>query len=498
MFKQFTTIAILIALLLGSCSDDSNNITEADLPLIVTPLSRTVANNADSTFFDIEASDAWTVSENAGWLSVKPAADSGNGRITVTYNENPDAQRTGSITITAPGHKPRSVVVNLIQGTNPPLHVNPSTRQVTKSSGNTYFFIEAFGSWTVSVEEDWLAVLPTSGSGNSRITVNYSENGLAVRTGNIIINAPDHEPSSVIVTVTQEASDMGLTVIPSLRHVKHTDIATGFSIKAAGPWSLIHRVEWFHTDRLSGDGDGYFRVLFTENTDLQRRGDITIDAPGHIPGFVIATVIQDGPTTGIPTPPRDLEAEFVYWDQVDLKWADISEWEAGFIIERKRSDEINWDELGRVDVGIVQFSDFNVLSSSLYSYRVRSFNATGDSPASDELPVRTHSELISCDPDGVAHSGNINPDGDMDWYAFNIVESGQYTFTVTLNDLPDSIMWLFGPDDRTAQIAYDDDGGVGSASKISRMLGAPGIYYIKVGGIREDVTGRYSITGIAG
>ena len=41
-------------------------------------------------------------------------------------------------------------------------------------------------------------------------------------------------------------------------------------------------------------------------------------------------------------------------------------------------------------------------------------------------------------------------------------------------------MWLYGPNSSSTQIAYNDDGGSGLFSRISRDDLAPGTYYVKV------------------
>ena len=77
----------------------------------VTPPNRDVTAEAGSTTFDVSSTTSWTVTESVSWItSVSPSSGSGNGTITVNYQQNTGAQRTGQITFTASGGSPVVIV----------------------------------------------------------------------------------------------------------------------------------------------------------------------------------------------------------------------------------------------------------------------------------------------------------------------------------------------------------------------------------------------------
>jgi hypothetical protein len=78
--------------------------------------------------------------------------------------------------------------------------------------------------------------------------------------------------------------------------------------------------------------------------------------------------------------------------------------------------------------------------------------------------------------DGRKNHHSINPVNDQDWINFWNPTNQNITIE-TLNSSGDTRMWLY--DRYGNQIAYNDDGGVGSLSKITKTLNS-GTYYIKI------------------
>jgi hypothetical protein len=75
---------------------------------------------------------------------------------------------------------------------------------------------------------------------------------------------------------------------------------------------------------------------------------------------------------------------------------------------------------------------------------------------------------------------------------FRFVVPSQAMYTIETGGRTDVVMGLFGPDDRTRQIAHDDDSGTGLNARISMQLD-PGTYYLRVRHFRPRGTGKYTI-----
>jgi len=81
--------------------------------------------------------------------------------------------------------------------------------------------------------------------------------------------------------------------------------------------------------------------------------------------------------------------------------------------------------------------------------------------------------------DGTPQEHSIHLGSDVDWVTFTLADSSGLTIE-TDGPSGDTELWLYGPDNWTDEIAYDDQGGNGSFSKIAVSL-EPGTYDAKVG-----------------
>ena len=83
---------------------------------------------------------------------------------------------------------------------------------------------------------------------------------------------------------------------------------------------------------------------------------------------------------------------------------------------------------------------------------------------------------------GSVQGHSIHVAGDVDWAKFTIGGSGALNLMVdtygTTQD--DTQLWLFGPNNATTCIAYDDNSGAGNFSQVTARGVRPGVYYVKV------------------
>jgi subtilisin family serine protease len=105
------------------------------------------------------------------------------------------------------------------------------------------------------------------------------------------------------------------------------------------------------------------------------------------------------PPASPPAAPTDLALKLIALNRVDLSWADRSDNEEGFVIERRQGGG-TWASLIRVGANTTGYTDQSVLRDESYSYRVRAFNAAGESASSNEATVRvacrTKGKSLNC------------------------------------------------------------------------------------------------------
>jgi len=70
---------------------------------------------------------------------------------------------------------------------------------------------------------------------------------------------------------------------------------------------------------------------------------------------------------------------------IALGWADKSNNEGGFLVERKTGSTGTWQPLAAVAVNTAKYTDTTTVSRTSYSYRARAYNIAGNSAASNEV-----------------------------------------------------------------------------------------------------------------
>ena len=70
--------------------------------------------------------------------------------------------------------------------------------------------------------------------------------------------------------------------------------------------------------------------------------------------------------------------------QLSLDWTDMSGGEDGFKIERKTGTDGTYGQIATVGTNVTSYSDPNLAGGTTYCYRVRAYNAAGDSAYSSE------------------------------------------------------------------------------------------------------------------
>jgi len=117
----------------------------------------------------------------------------------------------------------------------------------------------------------------------------------------------------------------------------------------------------------------------------------------------------------------------------------------------------------------------------------------GDQFEDDDSPSRA--TLIVTDGTSQEHSIHIG--SDVDWVKFTLAEKSSVTIE-TDGPSGDTRMWLYGPNNWSNEIEYDDDGGASLWSRIVRSGGDaldPGTYYVKIDEYGNDeVIDSYTIS----
>jgi hypothetical protein len=175
-------------------------------------------------------------------------------------------------------------------GSSPTLLVTPSNQNVTAPAGSTQFSVLTNSSWTATSNQSWCSIATASGSGNSTLVVNYDEyTGNQSRIADITVTVSGLPP--VVVTVTQAAATVSLSVTPANQNVTANAGITSFNVSTSADWTASSNQSWCSVTP-SGTGNGIIEANYESNTALSVRvATVTVTVAGLTP--VTVTVTQE-------------------------------------------------------------------------------------------------------------------------------------------------------------------------------------------------------------
>jgi hypothetical protein len=116
------------------------------------------------------------------------------------------------------------------------------------------------------------------------------------------------------------------------------------------------------------------------------RVDFTYDKMGNLTGILDATTV--------PQVPSNLQA-YAGSTVVLIYWADNSDNETAFLIERKTGAGGTYTQIGQAAANATGYVDLGLTPNTTYYYRVRATGSVGNSPYSNEVSTTTLSTTVS-------------------------------------------------------------------------------------------------------
>ena len=112
--------------------------------------------------------------------------------------------------------------------------------------------------------------------------------------------------------------------------------------------------------------------------------------------FLVTSCVKSGNLTSdttsvtqtIPSPPTDFKGVINGATRIDFTWADASNNEDGFKIERK-SGTGSYTLIATTGQNVISYSDTSLTSGATYTYRIYSYNSKGNSNYSSEVSIST-------------------------------------------------------------------------------------------------------------
>ncbi len=126
-----------------------------------------------------------------------------------------------------------------------------------------------------------------------------------------------------------------------------------------------------------------------------------------------------------PNAPSNLLASAVSASQINLSWADNSTNESGFKIERcQGAGCTSFVQIATVGAGVTGYGDPSLASSTTYTYRVRAWNASGDSAYSNAAQATTTSAASGSAPAAPSNlAGSAGRTGNRGWVSLSWIDN---------------------------------------------------------------------------
>ncbi len=255
-------------------------ISPSSIPkMAVSPTSLGFDYLASTKVFEIKSNGAWEISSDQSWIHPSTSNGNSNQTIDVSVEENTTyAHRSGTITIRdESGHNlpDRTVKINQLRHPN---YVTISDFNISflNSDVAKTFQVTSNVSWEIISNQPWVTVSPSSGNGNSTITVTSSANtAFAPRVGTLTVrdlsgnNSPDQT-----VNISQEGIPSYINVTPSQLHFVANGESKIFQISANVSWSVSDNQTWLNVSPGTGTGNGSVSVTAEANSSVDARAGV--------------------------------------------------------------------------------------------------------------------------------------------------------------------------------------------------------------------------------
>jgi mannan endo-1,4-beta-mannosidase len=230
-----------------------------------------LAAGASTANVAVTANVSWTVTDDQGWLSVSPTSGSSNGSFTISATANTGSSaRTGTVTVTG-GSLTRTVSVTQSAASSTTLNVSTTSLSLAAAAGSGTFSITSNVSWSVSDNQSWLSVSPTSGSNNATVTVTATANtSTSSRSGTVTVTGGSLT-RTITVTQAGQSSSNNLTLSASTLSLAATAGSGTVSVTSNVSWSVSDNQSWLSASPTSGSGNATLTLTATANTGTAAR-----------------------------------------------------------------------------------------------------------------------------------------------------------------------------------------------------------------------------------
>ena len=142
---------------------------------------------------------------------------------------------------------------------------------------------------------------------------------------------------------------------------------TAASNRASDATYFVHDAAAVHTVQVNQKQNGG-KWVFLGSYPFNGGSGEYIELTDQANGYAIADAVKLSPVTL--AAPANLTVQAVTGSHFNLSWNDPNDDETGYVVERKKSSDTYWTEIGRLPADTVDFQSTGVLADTLYDHRV--------------------------------------------------------------------------------------------------------------------------------
>ena len=269
--------------------------------ITVNPSTLNFAASASGLNFSITGNGAWTISDNAAWLTVSSTTGTGNRTVIANVAANLNTVSRNA-TISIVGSNVTRIISVSQAGATPIFMLTPQTLNYAATGSLLNISLTSNMSWSASGAPAWVSLSTLSGIGSAVVGVNAGTNlGVNIRTGSITFSAGS---SSLIVNITQTGAMPQLTVNPTSVNPPQAGNSTTISVTSNINWSVSENATWLSTSVTNGNGNNTFNAVASANATIFSRSEtITVSGSGINRTIVVS---QAGLTPSLIVSPTSL------------------------------------------------------------------------------------------------------------------------------------------------------------------------------------------------
>ncbi len=274
------------------------NVTQSgQCSLSISATSLEYSGSAETKTILVTSNAAWTVSDNASWITVTPLSDSNNGTLSISVLANDTGtERNGAVTVSGCSTS-KKITINQKPICTPPVSPTGITASKTTIESGESVTLQVSGG-VLNDAPNWVWYKggcsgPQIGSG-STITVSPTE----TTTYYVKASACNYTTTcrSVQIKVDKICT---LTVLQDTLHIASISGSSSFTVYSNATWEVSDKPDWVNLSVTNGTGNRTGTLTANDNVGSLRTGYIRLTGLKDCTREKIFVVNQEGKTTGI-------------------------------------------------------------------------------------------------------------------------------------------------------------------------------------------------------